>query len=295
MFEETYRLKIEPRLPGEPEVAPGESTGDPRLDARIDAMLRETDRILDREYVADVRKDLLEIFRTPVGNILFRSIRHWDVIVKISPYDGSQGKCNAFQETDSISDAGVITPRVRYSPKVFGSGSPCAALSNPGQRAATLFHELVHAFRTVTTSSHHSYTYPLLSGGLYHYDDFEEFIAVMVTNIYVSGPRNPHPLPLSADHRALQRLSPELADSFRFFASGSGTFHYVDRFCKENPWFTKALSEVGARFNPLMAYYKDRHRAEGYSRGRYAIERDADGYDDRVFGNIVKSHDQARR
>jgi hypothetical protein len=290
MFEESYYLKIEPRLPDEAVSEPGESTGDPQLDATVERMLKEGAEIMDRKYISDVRADLREIFCTPVGNILFRAIRHWAVTIKITPYDGSEGRCNAFEEVDHITDAGVIWPRVRYSPDTFGAEGPCVELSKPGQRAATLFHELVHAFRAISTSSHKKYTYPLLSGGLFRYDNYEEFVAVLLTNIYVSGPGNPHPMALSADHRAMVKMPPELANSFKFFASGSSTFYYVDRFCKENPWLTRAISKVPARFNPLAAYYTDPHRAAGYSQGRFAHERDADGYDDAVLTHMTARH-----
>lgn len=293
MFEKRFNLKIEPTLPEDmPEF--GSHSGNPKRDAEHTRMLRQGWERDEKLYANAVRRDLWAVFNTPVGNILFRALRFHGVTVVVTRYDGSAGPVNAITENTGMDAAGVILPRVRYSPEVFSRETACAVrmpqLARRGQREATVFHELVHALRMISTSKQKQYSYPRTSGGLLHYDDYEEFVAVLSTNIYLSDPGNPKPLSLSADHRTVETLDPGLADSFRFFASSSSTYYYVDRFCKENPWFTRALADRRATFNPLRAYYKDPVKAQAYAQGRYAIERDADGYDDAVMRDITERH-----
>jgi hypothetical protein len=170
---------------------------------------------------------------------------------------------------------------VRYSPEKFAKGGTCAHLPGRGWTESILFHELVHAMRDISQSKRRDYKGVVMTGGLYRYDNFEEFTAVLSEDIYVSERGNPHTL--LGDHRGIKPLAPELSGSFKFFASSANTFRFVQRFCKENPGFTKLLSQVRAKFNPLAAYYTDPKKALSYSYQRSAYERDADGVWGKMF------------
>ena len=60
---------------------------------------------------------------------------------------------------------------------------------------------------------------PLVQGGLLNYQDEEEFIAVLVTNIYLTDPSSKDPSKLRRDHISFKTLESDLAESFTFFRS----------------------------------------------------------------------------
>jgi len=136
----------------------------------------------------------------------------------------------------------------------------------------TLFHELVHAFREAAGFG----WFKRLSGGLAGYDSREEFIAVLVTNIYMSDPTNKRAdhVGLRRDHADFRKLEPELSDSLGFFQSSEDTFVQVEQFCRENLWFTKHLAEVKATFNPIAAYYHNPDEARKRSKSFEAFRHD---------------------
>lgn len=250
-----------------------------------------------RAYESGVRTYLSRIEGTASGQVLLNSIRYWHINVPISPYDHSSGPCNATVANEPDPVSGIVYPTVLYSPTTFARGSSCSqALAEMGQTAAqlpqeVLFHELVHAFRVISMSARPKpiYTYDPSKGGLHRYDNDEEFIAVLLTNIYISDPSNRNKSTLRADHTTGYTLQKELAGSFEFFRSGSSTFRVVDKFCKQNPGLTGAMAKVAAPFNPLAAFYKDRDKALHYSTHPHAHERDAAGYEEQFF-NGMKAH-----
>ena len=123
---------------------------------------------------------------------------------------------------------------------------------------------------------------PLVRGGLSNYEDEEEFIAVLVTNIYLTDPSNKSHSSLRRDHVSFKTLESDVAQSFTFFRSSVSTYRLVEKFCRENPAFTKNLAEVKASFNPITAFYKDPVQAWIYANSEAAETRDAlgpDGWD----------------
>jgi len=253
-----------------------------------------------RAYEIGVRSHLSLLEMTACGKILFNSIRFWNIPVVIAPYDGSEGPCNATVTYDRMDQAtGILYPRVLYSPTTMARSGPCwKFLAKTGQTNASLphevlFHELIHAFRTISKSAHRKYTYNNTTGALHRYDDEEEFIAVLVTNIHISDPGNRNKTGLRADHQTGYALQSDLAGSFEFFRSSAATFRLVEKFCKENPGFTAALAKVPAKFNPLAAYYTNPQKAREMSMQPVARERDVNGYEEKFFENMKRNRNPA--
>jgi hypothetical protein len=166
---------------------------------------------------------------------------------------------------------------VDFSPYVFFG--PCwhrllSATKNRGlYPQEMLFHELVHALRDA--SGFGSALSPF-SGGLKGYKNTEEFLAVVVTNIFMMDPSNKRAdrVGLRRDHHRHYKLDAALADSLEFFKSSRDTFAQIDQFCKDNKWFTKRLAETKATFNPIAAYYHDKDTARKNSNSVAATGRD---------------------
>lgn len=248
-----------------------------------------------RAYEIGVRTHMSLIEQTACGKILFNSIRFWKIPIVISPYDGSEGPCNSTVTIDHYDEvSGILYPRVLYSPATMGREGPCWKFlvktnqTNASLPHEVLFHELVHAFRSVTKSSHKQYTYKESKGGLHRYDNDEEFIAVLVTNIYISDPSNRNKTGLRADHQTGYALQNDMAGSFEFFRSSAATFWLIQKFCKENPGLTAALAKVPAKFNPLAAYYTDPEKARRISAQPAVHERDANGYEEQFFERMKR-------
>jgi hypothetical protein len=241
-------------------------------------------------WEASVRRHITWIGQTQSGRILLNSIKFHKKWVPISPYDGSEGACNAFVEAKvgKAKDGHDYAATVFYSPHLFQRGTAChpdSALENRGLLPdEILFHELVHAFRRVSGKRAWAET----SGGLHRYDSNEEFIAILVTNIYVTDPTNRIKTGLRADHRDGAPLRAELAESFSFFESSMDTFRLVKQLVADHPGLTGALAKVPAAFNPIAAFVQDPAEAEKRSRSARAVIRDADGWATAVKGSLAR-------
>ena len=109
--------------------------------------------------------------------------------------------------------------------------------SGPGE---ILFHELVHTQRMLdgkfirTTVPEHI-----------HMDDFEEFCAIVASNIYRS--ERGFEL-LRSDHRGFQAIHGPRADQVEYYKIYQAEF---ERWYSSQPNFCRALAESPAKFNPL--------------------------------------------
>jgi hypothetical protein len=214
------------------------------------------------QFTHDVRVELHRILHSRAGRVLADCLRfqfssrapgHGDgrgKAVLVMPYEGND--CNA--EEDGV------TPGSQQSVVLFTPATGASDCSK-GKPATLpheiLVHELVHALRRA--SGHipaHKVRHKLQP-----YTHTEEFLAILVTNIFISDVTNHHKTSLRANHQGHAPLDPELADSFRFFSLGTSAFNIIATFCDENGGFARMLSSVPARFNPLAAYYKNRRKA----------------------------------
>jgi hypothetical protein len=116
------------------------------------------------------------------------------------------------------------------------------------------------------------------AGALSGQGNIEEFIAIMVTNVFISDVTNKFKTGLRDDWSSHSPLDPKLAESYRFFSLGTKAFNLIATFCDDNPGFTKILSKVRAHFNPIAAYYQNR---------RKAFEMAAQGDSEHAFQNMT--------
>jgi hypothetical protein len=254
-------------------------------------------------YEAGTLNALIKIDSTKVGQILLNSIayhvRHHprnslNGVLEIRPY--GDGGCQALTSPANTSSAGKQTkPVVQFWPKAYATGGACLKyLERYKEETAgvlpdeALFHELVHAFRMLSGASKSPDASPLTQGGLKNYEDVEEFIAILVTNIYIADPSNRSSSSLRRDHVSYKKLEPDLADSFTFFRSSVLTYRCVEQFCRQNPSFTKNLSQVKAAFNPIAAFHQNPTKAWTYSNSIEAKKRDSMGPDDWDVYNEIK-------
>jgi hypothetical protein len=241
------------------------------------------------DYETGTLNALIKIEATDVGRILLESIayqiRHnpgnaMNGILEVRPY--AEEDCNASTEAGSTTKRGhIIKPVVHFWPKAYAQGGACSKYLEDHKDETggilpdeTLFHEFVHAFRMASGAATVA---PLVKGGLLDYQDAEEFIAVLVTNIYLTDPSNKTHSNLRRDHVSFKTLESDLAQSFTFFRSSVSTYRLVEKFCKENPAFTKNLARVKASFNPIAAFYKDPMQAWLYANSEVSESRDALG------------------
>jgi len=146
---------------------------------------------------------------------------------------------------------------VRYNPGMW-TGDQVAAVGfiakaadfkvAPGvQKDEILLHEMVHGLRQMrgTTDFHQPKDLP-------HYDTVEEFMAIVVSNVYRSEMKRPG---LRQDHWGFRALPAELEDPQKFLdAPGSGgesNRSRMQQFKNENPDFCRDLKRSPAAFNPF--------------------------------------------
>ena len=223
-------------------------------------------------FVADVRSELARILRSQAGEAIANSLQFHRKTILLMPYEGQD--CGA--QTDSVSANNRQTV-VLYTARLLRA-SPCSNKKKGGNNATLpheiLFHELVHALRRVSHNNHPR----KVTGNLMGYTDTEEFLSILVTNIFIADASNPHKSGLRGNHEAHQSLDRDLADSFRFFRIGMQAFHIIESFCDENRGFAGLLARIRAPFNPVAAFFRDRRKAFDI-----AAEGDAEG----VFNGLI--------
>jgi hypothetical protein len=232
-----------------------------------------------------VRSDLIRVGTVRTGRLLLNAIRFFHQWVVIAPYDGSLGPCNAGESTrdGQARDGTPYGATVPFSPHLFQAHGAChlSAPINNGQASnEILFHELVHAFRTVSGKDS---TQPA-TGGLIYYDDTEEFVAILLTNIFVTDPSNRVRTGLRRDHQDGAGLEPSLATSLGFFASSRNTADLVGGFCADHPVLSTQIAAVPATFNPVAAFLEHPAQARERSASATATIRDAAGWSTAIGG-----------
>jgi hypothetical protein len=221
-------------------------------------------------YTRKVNEHLTWIHRTTSGRILLASIKYHGKPVVIQPY--TAGDCNAVGGGQMI--GGAMQGVVWYSPDTFSVHGACSATKSAKNHGLywdeVLFHELVHVFRNVSGK----WSARPVFGGLSKYTNSEEFVAVLLTNIYISDRSNKIKSGLRRDHKTFDALEPKLAQPWGFFTSGQQAFGLIQSFVTDNPGISRRIANdvASAPFNPIADYFADRHKAEKLS--REAVPRD---------------------
>ena len=225
-------------------------------------------------WIKAVREDLKKISQTKVGNLLLRSIKYHGKVITIRPIRADY--CNSVTwegvTTHSKDNLQIGTGAdIQFNPETYKIGGTCETkhLQMGGfhiESHETLLHELVHAFRKVSGKL----SITGVGKGLSFYGNNEEFNAVLVQGIYASERRTP----VRSSHFHHFEIDKELSGSLKFFQTSSEAFYYVEKFCLENPGFTKGFINVDAGFNPINAYYNDKELAKQFSRSATAKRRD---------------------
>lgn len=221
-----------------------------------------------------VREDIKKICQTKVGSLLLRSIKHHGQLITIRPIRADY--CNSVtwdgDTTHKSADLKIGTGAdIQFNPETYKIGGTCETkhLQMGGfhiESHETLLHELVHAFRKVSGKL----SLAGVGKGLAFYGNNEEFNAVLVQGIYASERQTR----VRSSHFHHFEIDKELDGSLYFFRTSSEVFHYVEKFCLENPGFTKGFINVDARFNPINAYYQDKELARRFSKSATARRRD---------------------
>lgn len=217
-------------------------------------------------YKMKVNQHLNLIYGTKVGRILFDCIRFHGLPVDISPYTGVGCNSGGGWTTAAGTRQGFAT----YSPDTFAPHGACsAALGTSGRLGhEILFHELVHAFRGVSGK----WNKVALGLNMSRYTDSEEFLAVMLTNIFISDGSNKKKSSLRADHTDYQSLAPDFVAPFSFFESSTLVLPLVKKFVEENHGLAIMLAHSHAPFNPIADYVASSDKAELSS--KKAVPRD---------------------
>ena len=221
----------------------------------------------DANYVVNTRAALKQVFSVDSGKLLLSGLQGTRRKTHIQPYDGAYGACNARFDAGKtpFGSKQINDSNVYFTPDQ--PSSACAPLlagkDNRGRLGhELLFHELVHSLRHLSGQ----YRPGNLLGGHKLYGNDEEFIAILVSNIFISDSSNGLPKSgLRADWKAFSPLHADLSDSFEFFRSGISTYGKIKMFCDEMKDFTNKLADIKAAFNPIAAYKKDPKRAQSLS------------------------------
>jgi hypothetical protein len=225
-------------------------------------------------YLNGVRNALTRIAGSQAGRDLAASLRYHAKKTLLVPYPGEDGNAQEWWWGSSPRDN---LSMVRFSPE--RGGSPCGPQIRTKRPASlpheVLHHELVHSLRRVSGKMR---GWNLRGSAVTGHGNIEEFIAILVTNVYISDVTNPYKTGLRDDWGSHSPLDPKLAESYRYFSLGTKAFNLIATFCDDNPGFTKMLSKVRAHFNPIAAYYQNR---------RKAFEMAAQGDSNRAFEHIT--------
>ncbi len=207
-------------------------------------------------YTRKVTDHLGMIYRTKVGKIHLDCIRYHGLPVVISPY--TAGGCNSGGGWTTV--AGTRQGYANYSPDTFGPHGACTpALGTSGRLGQEiLFHELIHAFRGVSGKWNQQ-------PNMTRYGDSEEFLAVLLTNIFISDQSNKTKSSLRADHADFKALPGDLSAPFIFFESSTLVLPLVKQFVADNHGLAIMLANSHVPFNPIADFVANPDMAEQHS------------------------------
>ena len=135
---------------------------------------------------------------------------------------------------------------VRFNPLMWTPPPGGGAVAPGAEADEILLHEMTHGLRQMRGK--------MLCSGVYDhpsYDTIEEFIAILVSNMYRSERGRTG---LRSDHGANSPpLSPALSDPATFLNTDANMDH-IHKMFEEDPVFGKNLANVRCRFNPVKIF-----------------------------------------
>ena len=214
------------------------------------------------------------LLKTGSGSALLRSIRDEQRWIRIRPLDHAECNAHGGQMPKMIIDGKTFYGMLAFNPDVYMSGSPCykrMQRSFGHQPDQVLFHELLHAHRGASDLV----SAPVaLHAGLAGYQDDEEFLAVVLTNIYISETRGRG---MRADYYSYDELKGPLATSLGFFQSSPQVLPILKKFSTDQEFLFKELAKVKAAFNPIAAMNDHPALVEKLSGSKEALAREKTG------------------
>jgi hypothetical protein len=182
-----------------------------------------------------------------------RASGYWTLI---EPYAG--GSCNAFANPKAwVASGRKFRSQITFTPAANNAAGQCSnpTVAGPLGSRDLLHHELVHSLRQTTNQ----WIKLGLTLGLNGYQDYEEFYAVVATNVLATtGAAKGQAKSFVRGDYGSQPLDYDYYGDFGFYTSSPITFTTIDR-------YTQSLAKINAAFNPFAGYYSDPVKPEKLS------------------------------
>ncbi|WP_428661438.1 hypothetical protein [Runella sp.] len=207
---------------------------------------------------------LLEIMKYNwTGFGIIQYIREIGKPIYIVPVSTQEGTCAEDRRSAPGWNGGI---KIAIAPSFVNS-----VQHGPGSGAdEVLLHELIHALSIVSGN----YQRGMLTVDGFFYHTIEEFIAIVLTNTYISAKHKGHSL--RKDHRGFSALEPSLTDNERFLLyKGKGQSYYphlaqikalTEKSVKGN-LCREFVRHEEATFNPIAYYLNNKQKFEQYFTG----------------------------
>jgi hypothetical protein len=218
-----------------------------------------------------VTRQLQILSRSAAGYALFQSMKKVGQWIEVFPLQRDECNAHGYFMGQKIDKGRSYRGHLKYNPDVFMKGSLCYQRRHRsfGHEAdQVLFHELIHTHRSASSllPAHDE-----LHGGLAGYWNEEEFLAVVLTNIYISETKGKG---MRGDYLSYGELKGPLSSSIGFFASSPQVLAILARFEKDQEFLFNELAKVKADFNPLAAMTFHRAAVEKASSSKASLQRE---------------------
>jgi hypothetical protein len=240
------------------------------------------------DYRDDVKEQLNVVLNNPVGRVLLEFIEVNPKYIRIVPY--TQGYSDTQVVPDNPRNAapegvvpymghgdgqftyrdakGKLVPSMRddkYDWRATGGGTdvhlyysptPKRPHGNYGSQAdEVLCHELVHAYRDMQGLDNPA---PTTTKDLYRYLNEEEWLAILITNIYLSAKNRPSNQ-FRADHQDYEELKAPLNSSVGFLNHPDHRGLVKKFWAQEIPLYVE-LANVFAPYNPIHEFVNNQEK-----------------------------------
>ena len=211
--------------------------------------------IVGNDDFVEAVNDVLEMINSyPVGRTVLGEVRKLGRI-EIVPFEKGFNAETSYNQGIVAVMAGI---KISFSPLTFtwrltilGRTFADPRVQWPGMKVdEVLLHELVHAVNGLGPGM----DLRKAKGTLAKFGIYDDFYAIMVTNIYESEKGNPPSL-LRNTHYFSSRGMSELEAVSEIFLFSDGHFPWVKQFCDQNSHFAHLLARSHAKFNPLRVYF----------------------------------------